>query len=64
MLYSTQVAIEVAGVAEAEAEAAAADLAEVASVEAPRVVVVPPVAGSRSSIPLRYELAPTTRSES
>ena len=60
MLYSTQVAIEAAGVA----EASAADLAEVASVEAPRVVVVPPVAGSLSSIPLRYELAPTTRSES
>ena len=44
MPYSTQAAIEVAGVAEASVEAA--DLAEVASVEAPRVVVVPPVAGS------------------
>ena len=62
MPYSTQVAIEAAGVV--EASAAEADLAEVASVEAPRVVVVPPVAGSLSSIPLRYELAPTTRSES
>ena len=47
--------IEAAGVVVASAEAA--DLAEVASVEAPRVVVVPPVAGSLSSIPLRYELA-------
>ena len=37
---------------------------EVASVEAPRVVVVPPADGSLSPILLRYELAPTTRSES